>query len=65
MGSEQASVPCNRALLRLATLTNLANYYRLRGLLNASHQYMSRALKIALRTRPQDLQLPSLAAATR
>jgi hypothetical protein len=31
---------CNRGLLRLATLTNLAAYYRRKGLLNAAHQVL-------------------------
>ena len=42
---------CNRGLLRLATLTNLAAYYRRKGLLNAGHQYMYRAVKLSLRRR--------------
>jgi hypothetical protein len=42
---------CNRGLLRLATLTNLAAYYRRKGLLNAGHQYMYRAVKLTLRRR--------------
>ena len=44
-------VRCNRGLLRLATLTNLAAYYRRKGLLNAAHQYMYRAVKLCLRRR--------------
>jgi hypothetical protein len=42
---------CNRGLLRVATLTNLAAYYRRKGLLNAGHQYMYRAVKLSLRRR--------------
>jgi hypothetical protein len=35
----------------LATLTNLAAYYRRKGLLNAGHQYLYRAVKLTLRRR--------------
>lgn len=60
-GRGEASTPCNRGLVRLATLTNLANYYRQRGLLNAAREYMTRAVRLVLRARPQDLALRSLA----
>jgi len=40
---------CNRGLLRLATLTNLAAYYRRKGLLNVGYHYMYRAVNLSLR----------------